>query len=511
MIDINALLDDIDNNVIDGIKTGSIIPQRVNWKPLAGKQAAAYYSDAHVIGYGGAAGGGKTDLGLGKGFTQFRNGVIYRSHHGELRSVITRGNELTTGLTSFVAGDKRCWEFADGRRFYCLAVNDMKDVEKHRGQARDFMVFDEAANIDETVYRMLTGWLRTTDQGGKTQVLITFNPPGSRGLWLLDYFAPWVKRNHPNPAEDGELRWYISDETGRDVEVPDNTPIERDGKLFSPRSRTFFHAKVEDNPYLMESGYRDQLNSLPEPLRSQLLEGKMDIDYDDGEWQVIPTLHIMRSMDAHKQKVTADTKGELVSCGVDPARGGGDAFAVCLLYKTPEFYYAEPHTFDGKKIINGSFGAETVLKLLNGRTPQYGVHVDSIGYGASVYDKLSEYFGSKCYPVNVGRASPFKNMSGTHRFVNLRSAAWWLLRECLDSELLRMPDNLELLIPHSFEMQKGLSAVRYSIQSGLIMIESKEFVRDRIGRSTDAEDALLLALLGVLSMSGWNVAKVGKG
>ena len=32
------------------------------WFPLEGPQMAAYTSDADIIGYGGAAGGGKTDL-----------------------------------------------------------------------------------------------------------------------------------------------------------------------------------------------------------------------------------------------------------------------------------------------------------------------------------------------------------------------------------------------------------------------------------------------------------------
>ena len=37
----------------------------VIWRPLPGPQSMAYHSKADIIGYGGAAGGGKTDLAVG--------------------------------------------------------------------------------------------------------------------------------------------------------------------------------------------------------------------------------------------------------------------------------------------------------------------------------------------------------------------------------------------------------------------------------------------------------------
>ena len=37
----------------------------IDWRPLAGPQALAFDCSADWVGYGGAAGGGKTDLALG--------------------------------------------------------------------------------------------------------------------------------------------------------------------------------------------------------------------------------------------------------------------------------------------------------------------------------------------------------------------------------------------------------------------------------------------------------------
>src|SRR5690606_2610938 len=53
------------------------IAERV-WAPLPGPQTMAYESDADVVGFGGAAGGGKTDLAVGKALTQHYRTLMLR-------------------------------------------------------------------------------------------------------------------------------------------------------------------------------------------------------------------------------------------------------------------------------------------------------------------------------------------------------------------------------------------------------------------------------------------------
>jgi hypothetical protein len=76
---------------------------------------------------------------------------------------------------------------------------------------------------------------------------------------------------------------------GNEVECKTCEPFEHKGQLIRPQSRTFFPAKVTDNPYLMKTGYDRQLESLPEPLRSQLRYGDFAAGLDDDAYQVIPT------------------------------------------------------------------------------------------------------------------------------------------------------------------------------------------------------------------------------
>jgi hypothetical protein len=115
---------------------------------------------------------------------------------------------------------------------------------------------------------------------------------------------------HPNPAKPGELRWAASlpadahYPNGRDLWVADERPfVLIDGApcyefeplaykavdIITPMSRTFIPSNIEDNPFLLNSGYLAQLQALPEPLRSQMLKGDFKAGIEDNPYQVIPT------------------------------------------------------------------------------------------------------------------------------------------------------------------------------------------------------------------------------
>jgi len=59
-----------------------------SWKPLPGPQMAALESKADILFYGGAAGGGKTDLNFGcSPYTSYKS-VIFRREYPQLRAII---------------------------------------------------------------------------------------------------------------------------------------------------------------------------------------------------------------------------------------------------------------------------------------------------------------------------------------------------------------------------------------------------------------------------------------
>src|SRR5262245_42465978 len=75
------------------------------WRPLPGPQTAAYESKADIVGYGGAAGGGKTDLAIGLALTQHQRVGFFRENGTELTGVIDRIAEILGGRDDYNGRD----------------------------------------------------------------------------------------------------------------------------------------------------------------------------------------------------------------------------------------------------------------------------------------------------------------------------------------------------------------------------------------------------------------------
>jgi hypothetical protein len=434
-----------------------------------------------VIGYGGAAGGGKTDLALGKAFTQFYRSIILRREYSQTDGIIARGNDIQAGACTFVSGEKKSWNTLDGRVVKVAGVEHLNDMHKYKGRARDFIVFDEASDFLELQVRFILGWLRTERKDVKPQALLTFNPPTTpEGEWIVKYFAPWIDNDYTGTkAVDGELRWFARIDD-KDVEMPNGDPIPNGDKPpIYPMSRTFFRALVEDNPVYMATGYDRQLESLPEPLRTQARWGIFGAASRDDIWQCIPTAWI----DAAQNRWREGTRPavSLRAVGVDPSRGGADDTVIAKLYAT----WFEIIRHAGKDVSDGIVGARYVTDSMETNAP---IAVDVIGYGASVYDHLKVLGGLQVTAVNVGSASTQTDKSGRYQFMNLRSQLWWKFREALDP---LSGENIAL--PPDPQLKTDLRAPKYQIVGGKIKVESKDDVKKRIGRSTDAADAVQLA------------------
>jgi hypothetical protein len=285
---------------LDGLLSDIEVPV---WTPLPGPQSAAFSSEADELFYGGAAGGGKTDLLLGTGLQNHWRTIVFRREFQQLKGIKDRSNELYYDIGKYNGSDWT-WRFKDGRTIEFGACQFEGDEQKYQGRPHDLKGFDEVTHFTKRQYKFLTGWNRTTKidpSTGKfyrTRVIACGNPPTTaEGQWVADYWAPWLNPSHPDPALPGELRWFITNSDGDDMEVssPDPIYMEINGQeteIF-PRSRTFIRARIQDNPFLMSSGYISILQALPEPLRSRMLQGDFGIGEDDDRWQVIPTAWIL--------------------------------------------------------------------------------------------------------------------------------------------------------------------------------------------------------------------------
>jgi probable HAF family extracellular repeat protein len=459
------------------------------WGPQPGPQLTALQSLADDIWYGGAAGGGKSDLVEGAAITEHQRSVIFRRHFKDLSWLEERAKQIV-GTSDGFNGSTHTFRLANGRMIEFGALQYEDDWEKWQGIPHDLIAFDEVTQFPKKPVKTLIAWNRTTTPGQRCRAIYTFNPPTSAdGLWVLDELLPWLDPDHPNPAMPGELRFTvrIDDE---EVEVPNGDVIENKGEKLFPRSRTFIPAKLSDNKYLGDD-YRQRLQSLPEPLRSQMLYGDMKIGVKDDEWQAIPSAWIDASFELWESigpEGPKDAEGKrlpMSGMGVDVARGGDDRTAIAKAYGR---WVAHLKMIPGAQTPSG----RAVVNLMKAEwEDEAPIAIDVVGVGSSPYD-LAREDDMRVYGVHAAGASHLRDKSRQFGFMNVRAELIWKLREALDPE---NPDRIAL--PPDKELKQELTAARYEIVKGGIAIRSKDEIREKLGRSPDKADTVALLMRAI--------------
>lgn len=454
------------------------------WVPQDGPQLMAYLSEADIVFYGGAAGGGKTDLLLGVSVTSQEHSIIFRREAVQLIGI----EERMTGILGTRHGynsQTGVWRLPEGKVLELGSVKEPGDWIKYQGRPHDAKLFDEITHFTEAQFRVLIGWLRTDNPNIRQRVIAAGNPPTTaEGEWVVRFWAPWLDPQHPNPAKPGELRWYVMGAKGEDVEVPDSTPVLVDGELMQPKSRTFIPSSVDDNLFLLSTGYKATLQALPEPLRSQMLRGDFLAGAADPAWQAIPTEWVKAAQARWTQK---DAKGPMTALGFDPARGGIDKSSIARRHGQ---WFDEVVTAPGIVTKDGPTAAGFVVPYLRDGAC---ICVDSIGIGSSALDFLTG-LNLNVLAVNGSESSGLITIAGSLRYRNKRAEMYWRLREALDPT---NPDPIAL--PPDRELAADLCAVRYKVVTmgkvAALQMRSKDEIREVLGRSPDRGDAVAMTFV----------------
>lgn len=478
------------------------------WRPLPGPQSMAYASEADIVGYGGAAGGGKTDLAAGVILTKSTRALFVRREKAQTEGVVQRLVEIT-GSTDGYSSQKGAWRIGDNLVEFA-GLDNPGDERRWQGRPHDKKIFDEVTEMREQQVRFVMGWTRTNNPAIKAQVLMTFNPPTTtEGRWVISFFAPWLDRKFPGKrAAPGELRYaaMLPDGNGgsKDIWVERGDPfVLVDGQpcyefepedyrpedIIVPKSRTFIPAKLTDNPYYMATGYMSTLQSLPEPLRSQMLYGDFAAGMEDDEWQVVPTAWVEAAQARWKPR---QPKGEMLQLGVDVARGGKDNTVVARRHRDDQaghdWWFDELKAIPGKDTPTGDDAAAYAMVARKDDAP---INVDVIGIGASCYDALrrSLPFGG-ALGVNVAERATRTDRTGRLSFFNLRSQLVWTMRELLDPN-----QGTGIALPPDPALLQELCAFKWSLSGMTVKVSSREDVIELIGRSPDRATAVFLAAI----------------
>lgn len=455
----------------------------MKWLPSPGPQTEAFFSKADILLYGGQGGGGKTDLGIGLANTQHQRTLILRRQYTDLASIIERALEINGTRSGFngspppslITPDKRLIRFGANRL--------LGDEQSWQGQPFDLKVFDEACQFLEAQVRFHLGWLRSTVAGQRVRALLATNPPlSAEGDWIIGMFRPWLDVTHANPAKAGELRWYITAPDGSDMELDGPTPVEIDGRVYTPTSRTFIPASLSDNPFLVNTNYKAQLDALPEPLRSAIRDGNFMLSRQDDQYQVMPTEWVRKAMARWEQQAPAGVG--MSSIAVDVALGGNDCTT---------FARRHGHWYD--EVLSEKAGstpdpldiASRLLILMRDGAP---IVIDmGGGYGSGVYSHLKNNVqGLTIHGYNGSNTSAKRTRDGKLKFANKRAEAHWKFREALEPNL-----GEPIALPPDPELLSDLTAPRWKLTPRGIQIEEKQAIKDRLGRSPDKGDAVVMA------------------
>lgn len=460
------------------------------WIPNPGPQTAAYLTKADQTFYGGAAGGGKTELGLGLAFNEHRRSLILRREGTDLGAIIERLVSINGGSDGFNKVDKI---LRRNNRFIELgSCPHENDKYSYQGQPHDLKFFDELPQFTQSMFEYIIGWNRNLeDPRQRCRVVGAGNPPSTpEGMWVKQYWGPWLDPQHPNPAQPGELR-YFANIKGEDTEVEKDWHTIVDGVKVGPRSRTFIPARTTDNPHL-GADYMATLNGMPEPFRSQLLYGDMQAGVKDHPYQVIPTQWIDAAFDRWREREAIRAMGQsrrwvMTALGVDCAIGGADNAVCTPVYDNLNF--GQQVEKPGKEIKNGS---DLTMMVLTTHKDKARVMVDlGGGYGDQCHTQIQGKVGLP--PIGCkGSASATGTSRRGYEFPNLRSQQIWAVREMLDPE---NPENehAQVAIYPSEKLKRDLTAPTYQMRGNMIVVEPYEKLKERIGRSLDYGSSFILA------------------
>ena len=348
--------------------------------------------------------------------------------------------------------------------------------------------FDELADFTLTQYLFIITWLRTIDPNQRVRVVAGSNPPTTaEGTWILERWGAWLDPEHPNHAEDGELRWYVQPYNQKELEVvgpgPHGPYMDEKGEevMLTARSRTFIRSSMEDNPNYVETGYAEVLNGLTGDLRQAYRQGDFTIGLNDKPQQLIPSAWIKAAQLRWRERPPEGVP--MCTLAADPAQGGPDESTVAFRH---DAWFGRLLVRPGKETPLGSDVAGMILATLRDNAI---IVIDmGGGYGAAPAEHLES---NNLAVVRYNGAEKVKTRTEDRKigYMNRRAEAHWTFRMALDPS---QPGGSPVALPPDNLLVADLAAPTFTITSRGVQIESKESIRKRLGRSTDRGDSVIM-------------------
>lgn len=272
--------------------------------PQAGPQTMFMASEADIIVYGGAAGGGKTYALLlealrhkdVKGF----GAVIFRRNYNQItaegglwdasQKIFSQVPDAKPRKTP-----KLNWRFNNGNggRLTFAHIENDDGLSSWQGTEIAYIGFDELTHFTKHQFLYMLSRNRTTC-GVTPYVRATCNPDADS--WVAEFISWWIDQDtgYPIRERSGQIRWmvnmndvitwYSTKEDAIAYAVQAGLP-EKEAE-FATKSVTFIASSIQDNKVLLESNpsYMANLRALPEVDMERLLRGNWKIKASAGRY-----------------------------------------------------------------------------------------------------------------------------------------------------------------------------------------------------------------------------------
>lgn len=268
-------------------KQSTNLPQ---FNPQPGPQSNFLKSEADIVIYGGAAGGGKTWALLVEPIKYLQNkdfgAVIFRRTSPQIRNEGGMWDESSAIYPLLGAQPRETvldWIFPSGAKIKFAHLQYDKDVQDWQGAQIPFIGWDQLEHFTEQQFFYMLSRNRSMC-GVKPYMRATVNPDVDS--WVATLIAWWIDQDtgFPIPDRAGVVRWFKR--VDNEILWGDSaSELTKDDPDSEPKSFTFIPAKVTDNTILLKRNpsYIANLKALPLIDRERLLGGNWKIKAEAGK------------------------------------------------------------------------------------------------------------------------------------------------------------------------------------------------------------------------------------
>ena len=515
--------------------------RKAAWKPMREDpkrpgemlpQGMAYDCSASIIGFGGSGGGGKSDWAIGMSLMKSSRAIIYRKHYADFEKIDERFRSLVgssnvkRGTTYMVEPDGT--RQVTAKRIVLASLdNEGKDREKYQGRDYDHIIFDEVTQLSRDTVEYLMQWNRTTDPTITPQVLMTFNPPTRpEGLWVKDYFAPWLNKAHHlyGKVESGQVLHRVAIPTADgqsstfhyfdEPQTVTHNPVTGEAlrRPLPTRSITFIRSRLQDNLYLRDTDYEAALLGSSDPNMARImLDGDFDTDFKDGILSVFKPHYWSDSVERFKGLVELPNRPADV-IAIDAAKGGDDEMVVQEAWRIVEhgqevrYIYGRQHKVRGALVNTHNLQWQWLLGTVNHLLDARLYLIDVVG-GAG--ETIAAYFEAEVTAKHKSCTHVIRFQGGAN--ANWRTIDEWDSGMTTKAGAMAYANNITAAwntaaqaqihtftaIPPDDELQRQCLSREYKNTDGNYQLESKEGFSRRLGRSPDQADAYCMAAIGL--------------